>query len=125
MATFVAAGDPQWPNLKGQVVFDAGPPKLQELKVSADQDHCLAHGALVNEAWVVQESTRGVKNVFVWLASDAATASGKDLPVHPTLKALPDSAIQMDQPNCAFVPHALGIREGQTLIVKNGSPITH
>jgi hypothetical protein len=31
----------------------------------------------------------------------------------------------MDQPRCAFIPHAVALREGQTLIVKNSSPVTH
>ena len=117
--------DQHWTTIKGQVVLEGEPKPEQFLNVTVDQEHCLEKGKLVNETWIVNKSNRGIKNVFVWLASDQATSSGRSLPVHPTLKDPKPINVEMDQPNCAFVPHAVGIREGQTLVVKNSSPITH
>lgn len=119
----VAAADDKWTTLRGRVVFDGEPPIPAVLSVTSDQGHCLAKGPLVNETWVVNKANKGVKNVFVWLASDDI-GSGAKLPVHPSLSAVP-KPVEVDQPNCAFVPRVVGLREGQALMVKNRAPITH
>jgi hypothetical protein len=124
LANSVWAGD-QWTTIKGQVVFDGEPPTPQEINVTADQAHCLEKGKLVSETWIVNKSSKGVKNAFVWLASDPTTASGKDLPIHPSLNQLASPNVEIDQPRCGFIPHAVAVREGQTLVVKNSSPVTH
>jgi plastocyanin len=120
-----AIGDDQWVTLKGRVAYDGEPPAMAELNITADQAHCLEKGKLLNETWIVNKSNKGVKNAFVWLASDTATSSGKDLPVHPSLKEIAKPQVEITQPRCGFVPHALGIREGQNVVVKNDSPVTH
>ncbi len=125
LGALALATEQQWTTLKGQVVFDGEPPVPQEVNVVADQGHCLEKGKLVNETWVVNKTNQGVKNVFVWLASDAATASGRNLPIHPSLKEPGVLKVEVDQPQCSFIPHVIGVREGQTLVVKNSSPITH
>jgi hypothetical protein len=123
-ASMVAADD-KWVTLKGRVVYDGEPPTATEINVTADQSHCLEKGKLFNETWIVNKSNKGVRNAFVWLASDPATASGKDLPIHPSLQAIAKPNVEMGQPRCGFVPHVLGLREGQSLVVKNDSPVTH
>jgi plastocyanin len=117
------AADDGWGTLRGRVVFDGEPPAAPELSVTSDQGHCLAKGPLANETWMVNKSNKGVRNAFVWLASDDS-GSGAKLPTHPSLAAAPKPA-EVDQPNCAFVPRVVGLREGQTLIVKNSAPIAH
>lgn len=119
------AAEQHWTTLTGQIVFDGELPKSQEISINTDQGHCLEKGKLHNETWVVNSTNKGVKNVFVWLASDPATSSGKDLPVHPSLKQPSQKTVAVDQPRCAFVPHAVGVREGQVLVFKNSSPVTH
>lgn len=121
----LATVDQQWSTIKGQVICRADLPEAKELAVIADRDHCQDKGKIIDETWVVNKSNRGVKNVFVWLASDGGTASGRELPVHPSLKQLSAATVEVDQPHCRFVPHVVAIREGQTLVVKNSSPITH
>jgi len=123
LAAHITAAEDRWTTLRGRVVFDGEPPAVLELSVTADQGHCLARGPLVNETWVVNKSNKGVRNAFVWLASDEA-GSGAKLPVHPARAATPKAA-EVDQPNCAFVPRVVGLREGQPLVVKNSAPIAH
>jgi hypothetical protein len=41
------------------------------------------------------------------------------------LKEIKDKEVVMDQPCCRFEPRVLALREGQTLIAKNSSPINH
>src|SRR5262245_50652350 len=117
--------DTQWTTIKGQIVYEGELKESPPLNITVDQTHCLEKGKILNETWIINKSNRGIKNAFVWLASDAATASGKDLPIHSSLKDVKSNRVEMDQPNCAFVPHAVGVREGQALLVKNSSPITH
>lgn len=115
------AGDNQWGTIKGQVVYDGSAPAVAELKVDKDQEHCLSKGKILDETWVVGKSG-GVKNVYVWLGP--VDKDGK-LPIHPDLVNIKEKTVEIDQPCCAFIPHALAVREGQTLVVKNSSPIPH
>jgi hypothetical protein len=50
---------------------------------------------------------------------------GKPLAIHPDLKEIKQKTVEVDQPCCMFVPHALGMRQGQTLVAKNPATITH
>ncbi|MBY0525831.1 MAG: sigma-70 family RNA polymerase sigma factor [Gemmataceae bacterium] len=116
--------DPDWGTIRGQLVFAGDrPPEPQEINVDKDRDHCLANGKLLSESWVVNKDSKGVRWVFVWLAPEPGTA--KKLPIHPSLADIKQKEVDMDQPCCQFVPHCLAMREGQTLVAKNSSPIGH
>jgi hypothetical protein len=110
-----------WGTVKGQIVFDGTPPTASELNVNKDQAHCLAKGPINAENWVVNKENTGVKNVFVWLVSE----SGGKPKIHPELAKPPSTPATLDQPQCAFVPHCQGMREGQDLVVKNSAPVSH
>lgn len=125
LCTSVLHADDKWVTLKGKVIFDGEPPEPREINVTADPKHCLEKGKLFDETWIVNKANKGVRNVFVWLASDASTASGKDLPVHPSLRQLSKPTVEMQQPCCAFIGRAVAVREGQSLVVKNDAPVTH
>lgn len=109
--------------LTGQVVWAADKvPENAELKVVKDENHCLAKGKIHAETYIINKDNKGVKNVFVWLAP--ATASSK-MPVHPDLVDIKLKEVSIDQPQCAFTPHCLGMRQGQILVAKNSAPIAH
>src|SRR5262249_40231013 len=72
---------------------------------------------------VVNKSNLGVRWAFVWLAPE--NKSGPPLAIFPALKELKEKQILVDQPCCMFVPHAVAIREGQEIVVKNSAPIAH
>jgi hypothetical protein len=116
--------------LKGRVVWDGGAvPKPEPVNVAANMDgpkcQAAAKGKLVYETWVVNPKNKGVRWTFVWLAPADPKDRTAKLPVHPNLKNPPDKPAEMDQPCCMFEPHALGIREGQELIVKNSAAFAH
>lgn len=119
-----AQGGGAWGTIKGVVIFDPAKdiPKVKELNVTKDQQHCLAKGPIMSEDWVVNEKNRGVQDVFIWLEPKVKNAK---LPVHPSLVKPKEKEVVMDQPRCKFIPHALSMHESQTLLVKNSSPIAH
>jgi hypothetical protein len=108
--------------VKGQVVWGGSSvPEQPKLNVTKDQEHCLGKGPVLNEEVVVNPANKGVKNVFVWITTD----SGAKPPIAPDLAQIKDKEVTLDQPVCAFVPHSQGMREGQTLVVKNTAPVAH
>jgi hypothetical protein len=114
--------DPKWGSIKGQAVW--GEKKMWVPPAFAvPAGPCLANGPILSEEFVIDAKTKGVRNVFVWLvdAKDKKTP----LPVHPDLKEIKIKDVAMDQPCCTFEPHALILREGQTLVAKNSAPFAH
>lgn len=112
----------QWGAVKGQIVYGGSTiPVRKPLEVTTDKQVCLKHGPVLSEDWVVDKKTKGVRDVFVWIEP----LKGKTMRIHPKLKALKEKKVVVDQPGCAFIPHVLALREGQTLLVKNSAPITH
>jgi hypothetical protein len=108
--------------IKGQVVFaGATVPAQQPLNVNKNQAECLAKGPVLGEELVVNKDNKGVKNVFVWIT---ATDGGKP-PVPAALAKPAVKEVYLDQPFCAFIPHAMAIREGQDVVVKNTATIPH
>jgi hypothetical protein len=115
-------GGGEWGTIKGRIVWGgAKMPERNKVKVTQDQMHCLSKGALIDNLFEVDSKTRGLKNVFVALK---APPGGK-LPIHPTLQKVTQKEVVLDQPLCLFIPRAVAIREGQTLLAKNSAPVQH
>jgi hypothetical protein len=112
----------RWGNVKGQIVWPAGPiPARPLIAVRVDAKHCLSQGLLRSEEKVVNPKNHGLRWVIVWLAP----AKGRMLPVHPDLVKIKQQQVTLDQPCCMFEPHVLALREGQILLAKNSSPVAH
>ena len=47
------------------------------------------------------------------------------MPIHPKLGEPAKKQVEMDQPCCMFIPHALAMRQGQELVVKNSALFAH
>ena len=118
----LAGDNTGWGTLKGQVVYGGDVPEARPLDVNKDQNHCLSQGPILSEEWVVNKNNKGVRWVFVALAP---TNRGGKLPIHPNLQKIQNKTVSIDQPCCKFVPHCLGMREGQELEAKNSAPIAH
>lgn len=65
-----------------------------------------------NEKWIVNPRNKGLKDAIVWLAAK----EGK-LPIHLMLQKIKEVKKTVKVVNHVFVPHVLGIREGQVLEV--------
>jgi plastocyanin len=114
-----AAAD--WATVKGQVVYVGTAPEQKPLDVNKDQGPCLAHGPVLKEEVVVNKANNGLKNVFVWIAKEDGTKP----PIAPALAKPAEPKVHLDQPFCAFEPHAMAIREGQDVVMKNSAQISH
>ena len=109
-----------WGTVKGQVVLDADAvPAPKKLDVDKNQDHCLAKGPLFSEELVVNKKNKGVRWVFVWLAPEKGITQPLKETIHPKLQKPKDKQVEMDQPCCQFVPHALAMREGSSGLLRN------
>jgi hypothetical protein len=121
-----AAAAQGWGTVKGRVVWGGGevpaPKPIEAVKTHQDKAGCEAKGPVVSEEWVINKDNNGVRWVFVWLAP---AQPGQPLPVHPSLQPIKEKAVEIDQPCCRFEPHAVGLRQGQTLVVKNSAPFSH
>lgn len=108
--------------VKGTVVWAGDKiPARPQLNVNKDQQACLAKGPILGEEVVVDPNSKGMANVFVWITA----ADGGKPPVPAALAKPKVMQVELDQPTCAFEPHALAMREGQTLVAKNTAPVPH
>jgi hypothetical protein len=125
-----AAQGGAWGTVKGRIVWGGPEVPTQQpiaaVKAHMDAKECTMDGAIVvkDEMYVVSPVNKGLRWVFVWLAHEDATKK-EPLPIHPDLKAIKVKEVEIDQPACAFVPHALAMRQGQTLVAKNSAKINH
>jgi hypothetical protein len=118
----------EWGSIKGRVVLDGPTPTPAEITVDADGPACLAKGKLYSQEYVVDEKTRGVRWVVVWLMPDdynKDNLKAQFKKINPDAEPK-DKEVFLDQPCCQFEPRVLCIRAGkQRLTVKNSATIQH
>jgi hypothetical protein len=111
-----------WGTLKGHIVFSgtAEPPKVLQEKGKAikDPDVCAADAPIVSERLVVDPSSKGVKNVLVYLPRP--TAVNED-----AKKAAVARTVEFDQKHCVFEPHVMGLMTGVPITLKSSDPKPH
>jgi plastocyanin len=121
-----AVAQDKWGSLKGSIIMSK-PVEGRKIDVTTDKEHCQSKGPLQYEDIVVDSKTKGVKNVVVWLRPD--TDDRKDTfpkdKIHPSLAKIAAKNHVIDQPCCQFVPRIIAARAGDTLEVKNSSPVPH
>jgi plastocyanin len=76
-------------------------------------DHCLPDAPVLKEETVVVGANGGLKNVLVSIEGLGAM-DGSSLP-----------PARLDQVDCRYVPHVLGLCAGQTLRVTSSDPTLH
>jgi hypothetical protein len=110
----------EWGNLRGQVVFDGDPPVPKKLQITKDEEECCKHN-LVDESIWVNSSSRGLKNVVIYLYP----APDQKVPIHPSYEALEQAEQELDNSACRFAPRVVLLRTKQTLVIGNSDPIGH
>ncbi len=121
MASGVAqAEDGGWGHLSGrfQVVGEVAAPAKKS--VDKDQSFCLKDGDVLDENLLV-DANGHLQDVFVMMF----LRPDEKVPVHPSYDALLDQAVVLDNVRCRFAPHAVFVRTGQRLTLKNSDEIGH
>jgi hypothetical protein len=116
LASSSLAEEPKWGDLKLRFVYDGQPPEVKLLPVRAGVAF-----APVDEMWTVDETSKGVANVVVYLDYQR----DETLVVHPELKEPKDRQITVSVSRHRFDPHVTIIRTDQSLLVTNVDPIGH
>jgi len=116
LASTAAAQD--WGDLDGTFLYKGTPPTPNKIRPEKDPEYCGKHD-IFDETLTVNKDNKGIANVVVYLV-DATKPK-----IHPDYDKTAKDKIEVDNENCRFSPHVLGIRVGQTLVVGNKDPIAH
>lgn len=116
--SFAADG---WGSVTGQIVVNGEVPKRALLHAKGapikDAAVCAAADTYSDDV-VVDKDSKGIANAFVYLAK-APTK------VHADLQKPAAPKVVFDQKGCAFIPHSLVVRAGQTVEVISSDAIAH
>ena len=95
-------------------LFEGEPPARKPLNVSREQA-CDVHATPpLTEKVVVADGK--LANTYVRIKSGL---KGWEIP------AAPDEPVYFDQKGCIYMPHVVGMQQGQQLLVRNDDPVTH
>jgi hypothetical protein len=97
-------------SVRGRVRFLGPPPAPKVLK--SEPCHDGVKREILDETVIVGPE-QGLKNVFVYI-EDGPLVDGRSL--NPAL---------LDQVNCVYTPHVVGVVVGQTLVVKSSDDVFH
>ena len=117
----------KWGTIKGRVVIAGEVPARPAIAAAAlvpACKACAAPGGTLDDTWVVDPKTKGVRWVMVWLQHESGDFA-KAIRVHPRLAKPAAPTVVLDQPCCMFEPHNLCMRAGQTLVIKNSAAFAH
>jgi plastocyanin/predicted small lipoprotein YifL len=98
--------------ITGKVVFLGTPPELEALNMTGDAA-CAASGDAKPDVIVINNGR--LKNVFVYVKG--AGVDDYRFPI--------GAAVTLDQKNCRYVPHVLGVQAGQILRITNSDQTDH
>jgi hypothetical protein len=106
-----------WATIKGRFVFDGDPPAMPRYNVTKEPEICTEHGTAPEQEYlVVDKSTKGIKNVLLYLR----TASRVHESAQPT-----SGEVVFDQKECKFRSHVFPMAVGETVDIKNSDPTGH
>ena len=111
-----------WGTFKGQVVFGGNAPAVAILeekgKAEKDPQYCAKDAPIKSERLVVDEATKGVKNVLVYIPKPTAVNE-------EAKSAKANTEIVFDQSKCIFEPHVLGMMVGSKVTLKSSDQVNH
>lgn len=98
----------------GTVSFEGTAPEPEPIDMSEEEECAAAYGedGPMTQTVLVQDGA--LQNVFVYVKSDL----DRDFPT-------PGEAVELDQQDCRYTPHVLGVQTGQSLAILNSDPILH
>lgn len=118
------AAQESWGHLTGKVVIVGEVPEIpkEELGNNADREYCLEDGEVPLDKNLIVNENNEIRDVLVMMF----LAPGEDEPAyHPMYEEKKQEPISLDNVRCCFEPHALFVRTGQKLQLKNSDSIGH
>lgn len=101
--------------ITGKVTFTGQPPRRARIRMDAEAVCAQAYsGPVLAEDFVPGEGGT-IQNAFVYIKSDFGGAS---FPV-------PEEPIELDQKNCLYTPHVIGVMANQPVKIVNSDTVTH
>ncbi|WP_437203277.1 hypothetical protein [Planctomicrobium sp. SH664] len=104
----------EWGSVSGQFVIDGDVPEQGKF----DNTTACNLPSVPDESLIVDPASKGIKNIFIYMRKAPAS-------IHPDLKASKEKEVIFDQKGCQFIPHALILRNDQTIVCKSSDPIPH
>jgi len=108
-------------SLSGQILVQGKVPAPAKADVNKDQAVCLAGGNVIFDQSLQVGVNNELQGAFVMLLLKPR----EEIQVHPDLVAAPADKVELDNNKCVFVPAALAVRTGQTLVLKNSDAAGH
>jgi len=106
-----------WGTLRGTFTYDGTPPTMEPYSVNRDLEACTIDGrAPPQETLVVDEETRGIANIAIYVRSVSR--------IHESVEP-DDEPVVFDQKVCVFLDHVFAVIVGQTVELKNSDPVGH
>ncbi|MCG3175753.1 MAG: hypothetical protein MOGMAGMI_00686 [Candidatus Omnitrophica bacterium] len=99
----------------GRMIFEGAPPERRELPMKGNPECSALHatGTTLSEDVIVSEG--GLENVFVYVKSGL---EGRAF-------AVPAKPAVIDNKNCLYQPHVIGVQVGQSVELLNSDPTLH
>jgi len=101
-------------SIVGRVAFDGPPPQSAVVRMESDPN-CVQPGTTITDETVVVGDDGALQNVFVYVKDGLG-----DLRF-----PIPSTTIKLDQEDCHYVPHVLGVQVGQSVDIVNSDPTLH
>ncbi|MFN5321554.1 MAG: carboxypeptidase regulatory-like domain-containing protein [Planctomycetota bacterium] len=111
----------EWGNLKGRIKVEGAVPAPAAEEIDKDQAACMKDGVKPLDDNLVVDKEGSLRDVFVMML----LKPGSDPKVHPSYDEKKTQQLVLDNVNCRFVPHALVVRAGQAITLKNSDDVGH
>jgi len=124
-AITTANADDGWGTLKGQVLISGDAPEnpVEPIDDHPDKSICLVDGELPKDDNIVVGEDGGLRDVYVMMY---LKGKGENAPIHQSYSADDeDQQVSIDNVKCRFVPHALFVKTGQSVVLKNSDSVGH
>jgi hypothetical protein len=108
-----------WATLQGRFIYGGDDiPQMPPYNVNKDQASCTINGrAPLQETLLVDEATKGIANVAIYVRSAAR--------VHESAASPESESDVFDQKHCVFLSHVFPLTLGQVMVIKNSDPVGH
>ena len=118
----VVAQEESWGNLKGRIIVEGEIPTPADIALSGDdKQYCIDTGKEFKERSLIVGDEGGLQNAFVMMYFGRKDRNRPA--VHPSYST--DENVLLENSDCRFEPHAIFLRTGQTLELKNSDRIGH